>query len=100
MSIDDSKPQKKFQRMTVVLNIEELGQARAVLGTKTTRETVNRALHDVNRQAALDRAAALVRQGGLNIVQPEDLPELRRQRHERSVDGGALPCRLFHMGRG
>lgn len=68
------------QRTTLVLDVDELRRAQRVLGTRTTRETVNQALHEVNRQAALRHAAALVRQGGLNIVQPEDLPELRRNR--------------------
>jgi Arc/MetJ family transcription regulator len=68
------------RRTTLVLDQDELKQAQRVLGTRTTKETVNRALHEVNRQAALRRAAALVRQGGLGIVEPEDLPELRRDR--------------------
>jgi hypothetical protein len=68
------------RRTTLVLDIDELERARKVLGTRTTRETVNRALHEVNRQAALRRAAALVRQGGLGIVRPDDLAELRRER--------------------
>ncbi len=55
----------------------ELEQAKHVLGTKTKRETVNRALREVNRMAALRRAADLIRAGGLNIIRPEDLPELR-----------------------
>lgn len=75
------KDATKIQRTTLVLDLEELKQAQIVLGTKTARETVNRALHAVNEQAALDRAAALVRQGGLNIIEPEDLVELRRPRH-------------------
>ena len=75
------KDATKVHRTTLVLDLEELKQAQIVLGTKTARETVNRALHEVNKQAALDRAAALVRQGGLNIVQTEDLAELRRPRH-------------------
>ncbi len=68
------------QRTTLTLDLDELKRARETLGTKTTRETVNQALHEVNRHADLRRAAALVREGGLNIVQPEDLPELRRPR--------------------
>lgn len=65
-------------RTTLDLDIAELEQAKRVLGTRTKRETVNRALREVNRMAALRRAADLIRQGGLNIVRPEDLPELRR----------------------
>lgn len=73
-----TKPQTK--RTTLELDLVELQGAKAALGTKTARETVNRALHEVNRQAALRRAAALVRAGGLDIVQPDDLPGLRRTR--------------------
>ena len=60
--------------------MDGLRSARAILGTSSTKDTVNRALREVSRAAALRRAAALVRQGDLNIVQPEDLPELRRSR--------------------
>jgi Arc/MetJ family transcription regulator len=67
-----------LQRTTLTLDLDELKRAQGVLGTKTVRETVNEALRAVNRQAALRRAAALVREGGLDIVRPEDLPELRR----------------------
>lgn len=62
------------------LDVDELEAAKQVLGTATTRETINTALREVNRQAALRRAASLVRAGGLNIVQPEDLTDLRRVR--------------------
>jgi len=71
-----------IQRTTLDLDVAELEQAKRVLGTRTKRETVNRALREVNRMAALRRAADLVRQGGLNIVRPEDLPVLRRARDE------------------
>jgi hypothetical protein len=67
-----------LQRTTLTLDLDQLKRAQGVLGTKTARDTVNQALREVNRQAALRRAAALVRQEGLDIVQPEDLPELRR----------------------
>ena len=62
------------------LDVDELETAKHVLGTATTRDTINAALREVNRQAALRRAASLVRAGGLNIVQPEDLTDLRRGR--------------------
>lgn len=68
------------KRTTLTLDLDELKRAKKTLGTKTARETVNRALHEVNRQADLRRAAALIREGGLDIVRPEDLPELRRAR--------------------
>ena len=68
------------QRTTVELDLVELERAKGTLGTRTTRETVNKALREVNRQAKLRRAAALVRAGGLGLVTPEDLAELRRNR--------------------
>jgi Arc/MetJ family transcription regulator len=67
-------------RTTLELDLAELNRAKTTLGTKTTRETVNQALREVNRQADLRAAAALVRAGGLDIVRPEDLPDLRRGR--------------------
>jgi len=73
-----TKPQTK--RTTLELDLVELQGAKKALGTKTARETVDRALREVNRLAALRRAAALVRAGGLDIVQPDDLAELRRTR--------------------
>ncbi len=69
-----------YQRTTIDLDVHELKLARDILGTRTAKETVNRALREVTRVAALRRAAALVRQADLNIVQPEDLPALRRPR--------------------
>ncbi len=68
------------QRTTLVLDVDELHRAQAVLGTRTARETVDRALREVNRLAALRRAAALVRGGGLEIAEPAHLAELRRSR--------------------
>lgn len=61
----------------MVLDVDELHRAQEVLGTATTRETLHEALRAVNRQAALQRAAALVRKGDLPIVEPDDLPFLR-----------------------
>lgn len=63
-----------------MLDVDELERAQQALGTKTARETVSRALREVARQAALRRAAQLVRQGGLGIVEPDELPDLRRDR--------------------
>ena len=51
-----------------------------MLGTKTMRETIDKALGEVERHEALRRGADVIRKGGLNIVRPEDLPRLRRVR--------------------
>jgi Arc/MetJ family transcription regulator len=65
-------------RTTVDLDMHAIEQAQAVLGTTTIRETIDRALHEVVRLRALQRAADLVRAGKLNLVTPEDLAEMRR----------------------
>ncbi|HEY6068429.1 MAG TPA: hypothetical protein VIU81_07010 [Gaiellaceae bacterium] len=69
-----------IQRTTLDLDMVELRRAQGVLGTSTKRDTVNQALREVNRLAALREAADRLREGGLNIVRPEDLPKLRRAR--------------------
>ena len=68
----------RTNRTTVRLDLVELNRAKKTLGTKTTSDTVNQALREVNRQAALRAAAALVRAGDLGLVGPENLAELRR----------------------
>jgi Arc/MetJ family transcription regulator len=75
---------QNVQRTTLDLDVDELERARAVLGTSTKRETVNQALREVNRMAALRRAAAIVRSGQLGVPDPEELAELRRPRFEPS----------------
>jgi Arc/MetJ family transcription regulator len=67
-------------RTTVDLDMQAIERAQEVLGTTTIRETIDRALHEVVRQRALQRAADVVREGKLNLVTPEDLTELRRVR--------------------
>ena len=64
-------------RTTVDIDLEAFEAARRVLGTRGYRETVNEALRDVHRRAKLREAAAAIRAGGLNIVAPEDLEQLR-----------------------
>jgi hypothetical protein len=79
-SMAESDRGTNMQRTTLVLDVAELERAQQVLGTRTIRDTVNTALREINRQAALRRAAALIREGGLAIVEPEELTELRRAR--------------------
>jgi Arc/MetJ family transcription regulator len=78
-----SATQRRIKRTTVDLDLDELDHAREALGTRTTRDTVNTALREVNRRAALSRAAALIEQGGLDIVEPSELRALRGTRIER-----------------
>lgn len=75
-----SGSKRKTRRTTLILDLDELRRAKESLGTRTARETVNRALREVNRQADLRRAAALVREGRLKIIEPEELRELRGTR--------------------
>ena len=74
--------ERAIKRTTVDLDVQELERAKATLGTGTTRDTINTALREVNRRAALARAAALIDQGGFEVVEPEELAELRRARIE------------------
>jgi Arc/MetJ family transcription regulator len=67
-----------IKRTTVDLDMDELQAAREILGTETTRDTINSALREVRRRAALARAAALIEQGGLEIIEPEELAALRQ----------------------
>lgn len=69
-----------IKRTTVDLDMDELQAAREILGTETTRDTINTALRDVRRRAALARAAALIEHGDLDIIEPEELAALRQAR--------------------
>ena len=69
-----------IHRTTVDLEVEAFERARRVLGTRGYRDTINQALREVGRRAALRRAADLIREGGMNLAAPEDLPELRKPR--------------------
>jgi len=69
-----------IKRTTVDLDLDELRAARAVLGTETTKDTINTALREVRRRAALSNAAALIRGGGLDVIDPDGLAALRQRR--------------------
>jgi Arc/MetJ family transcription regulator len=69
-----------MHRTTVELDLTAVRRAQRLLGTTTIRETIDRALREVDRHAALREGAELIRAGGINIVQPEDVPKLRRAR--------------------
>jgi Arc/MetJ family transcription regulator len=72
--------QRRAHRTTIDIDLEAFEGARRVLGTRGYRETVNEALREVDRRDRLQRAAAAVRAGGLNLITPEDLEELRKAR--------------------
>ena len=71
---------KATQRTTVELDMRKVRRVQKMLGTKTMRETIDKALHEVERHEALRRGADVLRKGGLNIVRPDDLPKLRQVR--------------------
>ena len=74
----------EIKRTSLNLRLDLVAQARAELGTNGTTDTVNRALEEVVRQAALRRLADWT----FEDLNPEVLEELRRWRTERwAVEG-------------
>ncbi len=69
-----------LHRTTIDIEIDAFEAARAALGTSGYRATVNEALREVARTAALRRAAAVLRAGGVNLATPEDISAMRRPR--------------------
>lgn len=67
---------RNIKRTSLNLDLDLVGQARDALQTKGTTETVNRALEEVVRRAALKRLAEWDL-GGLTL---EDLERMRRPR--------------------
>lgn len=57
----------EYHKTTVEIDMEELRRAEDTLGTSGIKETVNRALVEVNRRAALERAAEYVLAGELHL---------------------------------
>jgi Arc/MetJ family transcription regulator len=60
-----------FQKTTVEIDVEELEKAQETLRTHGIKETVNAALREVNRKAALKEAAAYVLSGRMRIPDEE-----------------------------
>lgn len=56
-----------YHKTTVEIDIEALSAAEAALGTNGIKETVNRALEEVARRAALREAADYVLSGALRV---------------------------------
>jgi hypothetical protein len=59
-----------YQKTTVEIDSEQLKLAEQILGTRGIKETVNAALHEVNRKAALEAASSYVLNGGMHV--PEE----------------------------
>lgn len=70
-----------MHKTTIEVDLDQLREAERNLGTEGFKETVNGALRDVNRRAALKRAAQYVREGRLSTP---TMAELRRMRANRS----------------
>jgi Arc/MetJ family transcription regulator len=68
------------RRTTVEVDSEALERAQKLLGTTTMRETIDKALREVDRRARLRHAADLILKGGLNLGTPEDLAAMRKPR--------------------
>jgi Arc/MetJ family transcription regulator len=75
-----------LHRTTVDIEVDAYEEARRLLGTRGYRDTVNGALREVARIAALRHAADLIRKGGLNLATPEDIEAMRRPRYDFDSD--------------
>lgn len=69
-----------MHRTTIDIDIEAYEGAREALGTRGYKQTVNESLRAVERAARLRRGADLIRGGGIDLLTPEELEELRRSR--------------------
>jgi hypothetical protein len=69
-----------YQKTTVEIDVEELERARETLHTQGIKETVNAALREVNRKAALERAAAYVLAGRMHVPDEESWSGWRERR--------------------
>lgn len=56
-----------YHKTTVEIDTDELRKAEAVLGTSGIKQTVNGALKEVNRRAALEAAAQYVLAGEMHV---------------------------------
>ena len=72
---------QRIHRTTVDLDIDVLSRAQELLGTRTIRDTVDKALREVERRAALREAADLILAGDPDFITPEELAEIRRNPH-------------------
>jgi len=75
-----ARPRQHVHRTTIDIDIDAFEGARGALGTRGYRDTVNEALRAVERAARLRRGADLIRAGGLDVVTPDEVEELRRSR--------------------
>jgi len=69
-----------YHKTTVEIDTDELAKAEIALGTNGIKETVNRALEEVNRRDALKRAARYVFNGELHVPDEQTLAAWRESR--------------------
>ena len=69
-----------YHKTTVEIDTDELARAERTLGTSGIKATVNRALSEVNRRAALENAAEYVLAGHLRTPDGDMLAEWREPR--------------------
>ena len=72
---------ERIHRTTIDLDLDALDRARELLGTTTIRDTVDKALREVDRREALREFAEEIRDGRIRFPTPEQLAEMRRNRH-------------------
>lgn len=56
-----------YRKTTVEIDFDQLAKAQAALGTEGIKETVNAALREVSRKAALESAAEYVLSGRMAV---------------------------------
>ena len=69
-----------YRKTTVEIDTGALAAAEAALGTRGVKETVNRALEEVARRAALEKAADQVLAGRLHLPDEETWAAWREPR--------------------
>lgn len=69
-----------MHKTTVEIDREAIAEAERNLGTRGYKETINRALGEVNRRAALARGAKYLREGRQHLPEPGGWAALREPR--------------------
>jgi len=71
----------RYHKTTVEIDKDELARAEEVLGSRGIKDTVNGALREVNRRAALESAAEYVLAGGPHLPDESMLAGWREPRN-------------------
>ncbi len=69
-----------MHKTTVAIDLDELRKAQGNLGTRGFKETINRALVEVNRRIALERGVRYLEAGHESVPDWETLRAWRRAR--------------------